>query len=53
MHTLRGTGRALQVMTGGAFTQTARDFLARVPNARLLKPFPLEELDKLLAVLLR
>ncbi|AKI99785.1 PAS domain-containing protein [Archangium gephyra] len=40
-------------MTGGAFTQTARDFLARVPNARLLKPFHAEELDKLLAPLLR
>ncbi|HZH14295.1 MAG TPA: ATP-binding protein [Archangium sp.] len=40
-------------MTGGAFTQTARDFLARVPNGRLLKPFHQEELDKLLAVLLR
>jgi CheY-like chemotaxis protein len=40
-------------MTGGAFTQTARDFLARVPNGRLTKPFPLPELDKLLAVLLR
>ncbi|HEX5744676.1 MAG TPA: ATP-binding protein [Archangium sp.] len=40
-------------MTGGAFTQTARDFLARVPNARILKPFHAEELDKLLAPLLR
>jgi signal transduction histidine kinase/CheY-like chemotaxis protein len=40
-------------MTGGAFTQTARDFLARVPNARIIKPFHAEELDKLLAPLLQ
>ncbi|WPB76313.1 ATP-binding protein [Archangium violaceum] len=40
-------------MTGGAFTQKARDFLARVPNARLQKPFQQEQLDKLLARLLR
>ncbi|HYO70259.1 MAG TPA: response regulator, partial [Archangium sp.] len=40
-------------MTGGAFTQTARDFLARVPNGRLQKPFQQHELDKLLAVLLQ
>ena len=40
-------------MTGGAFTQNAREFLARVPNPRLLKPFQQQELDKLLAVLLR
>jgi signal transduction histidine kinase/CheY-like chemotaxis protein len=40
-------------MTGGAFTQTARDFLARVPNSRIIKPFHAEELDKLLAPLLQ
>jgi CheY-like chemotaxis protein len=26
-------------ITGGAFTDAARDFLERVPNARLDKPF--------------
>jgi signal transduction histidine kinase/CheY-like chemotaxis protein len=40
-------------MTGGAFTQSAREFLARVANPRLIKPFQQRELDKLLAVLLR
>ncbi|HEY0095673.1 MAG TPA: ATP-binding protein, partial [Archangium sp.] len=40
-------------MTGGAFTQNAREFLARVSNPRLRKPFQQQELDKLLAVLLR
>jgi PAS domain S-box-containing protein len=27
------------LITGGAFTEAARDFLARVPNARIEKPF--------------
>jgi signal transduction histidine kinase/CheY-like chemotaxis protein len=40
-------------MTGGAVTRNAREFLARVPNPHLLKPFQQQELDKLLAVLLR
>jgi CheY-like chemotaxis protein len=31
-------------MTGGAFTAAASSFLASVPNARLMKPFDLEEL---------
>jgi signal transduction histidine kinase len=34
-------------MTGGAFTQRARDFLERVPNARLDKPFDVKELRAL------
>jgi len=34
-------------VTGGAFTMRARDFLARVPNARLGKPF---DVDALLAL---
>jgi PAS domain S-box-containing protein len=32
-------------MTGGAFTSEAREFLARVPNRCLEKPFTLEELE--------
>ncbi len=32
-------------MTGGAFTEAAQDFLNRVPNARLEKPFTQSELD--------
>jgi CheY-like chemotaxis protein len=31
-------------VTGGAFTMRARDFLARVPNERLSKPFDVEAL---------
>jgi hypothetical protein len=31
-------------VTGGAFTMRARDFLARVPNARLSKPFDVDAL---------
>ena len=33
------TSERLVFMTGGAFTPQARDFLARVPNARVDKPF--------------
>jgi CheY-like chemotaxis protein len=31
-------------MTGGVFTMRARDFLSRVPNPRLGKPFDVEAL---------
>jgi len=34
-------------LTGGAFTVRAREFLARVPNARLDKPFDSERLRAL------
>jgi signal transduction histidine kinase len=34
-------------VTGGAFTMRARDFLARVPNTRLSKPFDVDALLKL------
>jgi PAS domain S-box-containing protein len=34
-------------MTGGAFTPSTREFLERVPNARLEKPFSLPELQTL------
>ena len=33
-------------MTGGAFTQRARDFLQRVPNLRIEKPFDLTHLER-------
>ncbi len=33
-------------MTGGAFTQRARDFLESVPNLRIEKPFDLERLER-------
>ena len=33
-------------MTGGAFTQRARDFLQRVPNLRIEKPFELGHLER-------
>jgi signal transduction histidine kinase len=36
-------------MTGGAFTQRARDFLARVNNPRLEKPFELDHLHEIVA----
>ncbi len=35
-------------VTGGAFTAEARDFLSRIPNRRLLKPFDLNQLRALL-----
>ncbi len=31
-------------LTGGAFTPRAQEFLSRVPNARLEKPFDLDDL---------
>ncbi|MDH4281242.1 MAG: ATP-binding protein [Myxococcales bacterium] len=33
-------------MTGGAFTQRARDFLQSVPNLRIEKPFDLDHLER-------
>jgi signal transduction histidine kinase len=33
-------------MTGGAFTQRARDFLQSVPNLRIEKPFELKHLER-------
>jgi CheY-like chemotaxis protein len=34
-----GLAKRMVFMSGGAFTMRARDFLARVPNARVDKPF--------------
>jgi signal transduction histidine kinase/CheY-like chemotaxis protein len=38
-------------MTGGAFTPDSRDFLAKVPNPQLIKPFKIEQLERLIASL--
>lgn len=42
----------LVFMTGGAYTAEAQDFLARVPNRRLEKPFRPEALERLIGDLL-
>jgi CheY-like chemotaxis protein len=36
-------------MTGGAFTPAASDFLARIDNLHLVKPFDVKELRALVA----
>jgi hypothetical protein len=36
-------------VTGGAFTDAAREFLERVPNARMEKPFTPDEVRSLVA----
>jgi len=41
-------GRKVVFMTGGAFTESAMAFLDRVPNARVTKPWQLEELLRVL-----
>lgn len=41
--------RRMIFMTGGAYTKAARDFLGRVPNPRLEKPFRIEDVEALLA----
>ncbi|HYO56681.1 hypothetical protein [Archangium sp.] len=46
------TALGIIFMTGGAFARSARDFLARVPNPWLLKPFKVRELEELLTALL-
>ena len=40
-------------MTGGAFTPRAREFLERVPNPRVEKPFDFQNLKLLLRNLRR
>ncbi|HXU80885.1 MAG TPA: response regulator [Polyangia bacterium] len=42
----------LVFMTGGAFTPAAREFLDRVPNARVEKPFEVQNLRSLIQTLL-
>jgi CheY-like chemotaxis protein len=50
----RAFGPAPRVVfvTGGAFTEAARDFLRRVPNPRLEKPFEPAEVRRLAAEIL-
>jgi CheY-like chemotaxis protein len=43
--------RRIIFMTGGAFTEGARQFLERVRNPQLTKPFKVEEVESLLASL--
>jgi PAS domain S-box-containing protein len=43
----------LVFMTGGAFTSRAADFLARVPNRRIEKPFALTTIEELVRVMAR
>ena len=43
----------LVFMTGGAFTQTAREFLERVPNQRMEKPLDLHNVRALIQTRLR
>ena len=40
--------RCFVFMTGGAFTERARDFLAKHPGVQLEKPFNIEDIEKLL-----
>jgi two-component system, cell cycle sensor histidine kinase and response regulator CckA len=40
--------RCFVFMTGGAFTERARDFLAKHPGIQLEKPFNIEDIEKLL-----
>jgi CheY-like chemotaxis protein len=44
-----GQERKVVFMTGGAFTRRAAEFLRRVPNERLEKPFDIEQVRELLA----
>ena len=47
-----GFGSRIVFMTGGTFTQRARDFRARVSNTFLEKPFDIREVERILASLL-
>jgi CheY-like chemotaxis protein len=42
-----GQAERILFVTGGAFTPRAREFLERVPNTRLEKPFDVEALVEL------
>jgi CheY-like chemotaxis protein len=42
---LPGMERRIVFMTGGAFTSRAADFLAKVPNRRVEKPFALSQIE--------
>ncbi|QSQ26019.1 response regulator [Pyxidicoccus parkwayensis] len=43
--------RRMIFMTGGAFTAGGQDFLAHVKNPRLIKPFRVDELEAMLALI--
>jgi PAS domain S-box-containing protein len=43
--------RRTAFMTGGVFTESARDFMARMPNPKLLKPFGPGDLTRVLSSL--
>ncbi len=45
----RGQERTVIFMTGGAFTASARDFVASVPNEVLDKPFPMAQCERAIA----
>jgi CheY-like chemotaxis protein len=47
-----GAEAKLVFMTGGAFTDRARTFLAGIPNPCVEKPFPISELDAIIAKLI-
>ena len=52
---LLGTGldRRVVFMTGGAFTDQARDFLDQHANPNVQKPFTLDQLDAAIEAALR
>ena len=52
-HDRPGDEAKIVFMTGGAFTEQARRFLASVPNRRLEKPFPIAALVAIFAELVR
>jgi signal transduction histidine kinase len=52
LRTFPSLAERLVFMTGGAFTPAAREFLDRVPNARVEKPFEVQSLRTLIQSLL-
>jgi CheY-like chemotaxis protein/two-component sensor histidine kinase len=52
-HVAPALAQRIIFMTGGAFTQSARDFLARVSTPWLLKPFKPQQLEAALSPLLQ
>ncbi len=46
------TARRMIFLTGGAFTDAAREFIARVPNPQIEKPFDSQRLRDLIRALL-
>jgi PAS domain S-box-containing protein len=49
----QGLERRMAFMTGGAFAPRAREFLARVPNRCIDKPFGIASLEQLVSAVLR